>query len=360
MKLESEFYRLPLKFDIDRLVEEVATFSESDWMSHPMNYKGNSAIPLISVNGEFNDEFTGPMATTPALDRCPYIQQVLATFNCVFGRSRLMRLEGQCEVPPHSDITYHWYSRVRIHVPIITYPDVTFYCNQKKVHMAAGEAWIFDSWKTHRVVNPQHKPRIHLVADTAGSADFWQMIERSERPVEPASNASDETVLIPYQPDKKQTILTEKFNGHIVMSPGEVDALLVDLVDEVQADQQNLSDATDVFTRSINHFRWEWRKTWHLYGATSPGWPYYKSLIQQLHSAVTPLKDKLVLSSNQADAITTLESRVLAAAFHPELAATSKQPTPQQNPATPTSHRKIGRNEPCPCGSGRKYKQCHG
>jgi preprotein translocase subunit SecA len=22
--------------------------------------------------------------------------------------------------------------------------------------------------------------------------------------------------------------------------------------------------------------------------------------------------------------------------------------------------RKIGRNDPCPCGSGKKYKQCHG
>ncbi len=22
--------------------------------------------------------------------------------------------------------------------------------------------------------------------------------------------------------------------------------------------------------------------------------------------------------------------------------------------------RKIGRNEPCPCGSGKKYKHCHG
>lgn len=21
---------------------------------------------------------------------------------------------------------------------------------------------------------------------------------------------------------------------------------------------------------------------------------------------------------------------------------------------------KIGRNQPCPCGSGKKYKQCHG
>ncbi len=25
-----------------------------------------------------------------------------------------------------------------------------------------------------------------------------------------------------------------------------------------------------------------------------------------------------------------------------------------------TSDRKVGRNEPCPCGSGRKYKRCHG
>ena len=29
-----------------------------------------------------------------------------------------------------------------------------------------------------------------------------------------------------------------------------------------------------------------------------------------------------------------------------------------QNPAVPSS--KVGRNEPCPCGSGKKYKQCHG
>jgi uncharacterized protein YecA (UPF0149 family) len=21
---------------------------------------------------------------------------------------------------------------------------------------------------------------------------------------------------------------------------------------------------------------------------------------------------------------------------------------------------KVGRNEPCPCGSGKKYKKCHG
>jgi SWIM/SEC-C metal-binding protein len=31
------------------------------------------------------------------------------------------------------------------------------------------------------------------------------------------------------------------------------------------------------------------------------------------------------------------------------------------NPPKPTvSEQKVGRNDPCPCGSGKKYKHCHG
>lgn len=35
------------------------------------------------------------------------------------------------------------------------------------------------------------------------------------------------------------------------------------------------------------------------------------------------------------------------------------QQVPQQTPFV-REGRKVGRNEPCPCGSGKKYKQCHG
>ena len=40
-------------------------------------------------------------------------------------------------------------------------------------------------------------------------------------------------------------------------------------------------------------------------------------------------------------------------------------PTPGSAGAAPKSpcvrdERKVGRNEPCPCGSGKKFKQCHG
>ena len=33
--------------------------------------------------------------------------------------------------------------------------------------------------------------------------------------------------------------------------------------------------------------------------------------------------------------------------------------TPSEQPFV-RDGRKIGRNDPCPCGSGKKYKQCHG
>ncbi|HEX6285995.1 MAG TPA: preprotein translocase subunit SecA, partial [Acidimicrobiia bacterium] len=35
-------------------------------------------------------------------------------------------------------------------------------------------------------------------------------------------------------------------------------------------------------------------------------------------------------------------------------------PTGGKGPAKPATSEKIGRNDPCPCGSGKKYKKCHG
>ena len=43
------------------------------------------------------------------------------------------------------------------------------------------------------------------------------------------------------------------------------------------------------------------------------------------------------------------------------LASASAEPAPAETPQTFTREQpKVGRNEPCPCGSGKKFKQCHG
>jgi len=39
----------------------------------------------------------------------------------------------------------------------------------------------------------------------------------------------------------------------------------------------------------------------------------------------------------------------------------TKQDTREQQTHTPIRvEKKVGRNDPCPCGSGKKYKNCHG
>ena len=46
----------------------------------------------------------------------------------------------------------------------------------------------------------------------------------------------------------------------------------------------------------------------------------------------------------------------------PNRGAAQQAQAQQSQPQTPfiRRERKVGRNEPCPCGSGKKYKACHG
>ncbi|HEX6641547.1 MAG TPA: aspartyl/asparaginyl beta-hydroxylase domain-containing protein, partial [Thermoanaerobaculia bacterium] len=178
MRLDREFVRLPLAFDAARLAEEIAQFEESDWRPHPQGYTGNSALALIAVNGDPDDDnVSGPMRATRHLDRCPYLRQVLGAFRAVWGRTRLMRLDGNAEATAHCDSNYYWTQHARVHVPIVTSDDVRFLCGDASVNMRAGEAWIFDTWRVHNVLNPHPTRRIHLVADTIGSAAFFDLVE---------------------------------------------------------------------------------------------------------------------------------------------------------------------------------------
>ena len=54
------------------------------------------------------------------------------------------------------------------------------------------------------------------------------------------------------------------------------------------------------------------------------------------------------------------ERRPPAAPGAPSGAGAPPLPAPDLAGTFVRSERKVGRNEPCPCGSGKKYKHCHG
>jgi preprotein translocase subunit SecA len=53
-----------------------------------------------------------------------------------------------------------------------------------------------------------------------------------------------------------------------------------------------------------------------------------------------------------------LNSRLAAVDF--SVAPVAAAPAEPRDPLNPATWGKVGRNESCPCGSGKKYKHCHG
>ena len=59
-------------------------------------------------------------------------------------------------------------------------------------------------------------------------------------------------------------------------------------------------------------------------------------------------------------ALAEINARIAAGDFSPKALFASDELPPVRNPEDPSTWGKVGRNEACPCGSGKKFKHCHG
>lgn len=316
-QLDTEFYKLPLIFDSARLAEEVLQFREDEWRRHPQGHKGNSALPLISVGGGMNDEVKGPMLETPFLQRCPYLRQALASLRTVIGRARLMRIAGQADAVEHVDTNYYWMHHVRVHIPAVTYPEVRFMCNQKNVHMAPGETWIFDSWKPHNVFNPVETPRIHIVADTVGSGYFWELVARSEMPFLEGAEPAEAPALTPFRLGETPALDLETENFPVVMSPFEQQALTARMLSGLTAEYRQ-SAAGRALLRRLDALNRQWHALWTQYTDRADGWSHYIREISEFDRSLVELAPGVRLG-NGVEIVEALRQAIVRPAHSPEV-----------------------------------------
>ena len=350
MRLPHPFIRLPVRFDAERLQAEVAALPTAAWHEHPNHLAGNSCARLISVDGGENDHVQGRMRATAHLERMPYVRQILASFGVVWSRSRLMRLAPHANVPEHADINHHWFYRVRLHIPIATQPPVRFHCGDTSVHMAPGEAWVFDNWRLHRVENPTPQERIHLVADTTGSATFWQFVASSlqsgiadTRVAFDAARASS-----PAAPP----LLVEQALPARIMPPAEVDLLLKDLCAELQP-LPELADGAQCCDRYIGlleAFRHDWRQLHALHGDATTNLRDFATMRDALRSSARAIEHGLVMHTNRVAAGVVLEGRVTRALVndHTPQRSDAHAPSPASARATASARAPAPARAPRP------------
>jgi Sulfotransferase family/Aspartyl/Asparaginyl beta-hydroxylase len=313
MKLDHPFYKFPFRFDATRMAQEISAIPDDAWRRHPNDLQGNSFLPLTATRGDAFDDFDPPIKPTPWLDQSLYLRQVLAEFRTLIGRTRLMRLDPGEGVPVHTDNQQYWRRHTRVHVPVVTHPDVKFYCESSVVHMAAGEAWTFDNRRLHKVVNETPVRRIHLTMDTFGSTEFWRMAI-------PLGAAMPAPHPVPFRPGVRADLLYESYVGEPVMSAAEVDLELGDIVADAAA-FANDPAAMQLLQTFTGELRNEWRTIWHLKGPAD-GLPHFIALADWARKKLSFLSPSLKIASSGTIVMPVLKETIDALVRRPQVPQT--------------------------------------
>jgi hypothetical protein len=278
MRLTKPLLKLPISFDADALAGEVRALPEAAWVPHPTGFPGNEAVRLVTPGGRPTDALDGPMQPTPELRQCAYIMQAMAALGGVWGRSRLMGLAPGAEVPEHVDAHYYWRTHLRIHVPVITNPGVTFTCGGETVQMAPGECWVFDSFRWHEVHNRGAERRIHLVLDTVPTQQLWDLVEAAQD-----GGAAQPRRLAPGERGVDGLVF-ERVNTPRVMSPWELRCHLAFL-----AEQAAPGAALAPVLRRLERFADGWAALWARFGEADEGLGAYRALLRDVQRELTAL-----------------------------------------------------------------------
>jgi hypothetical protein len=297
--------KLPIRFCGEALAREVAALPEDAWIEHPQKFDGNIAVPLISVGGEIGHRAAGPMGPTSWLNDCPYIAEIMQAIPTTWGRSRLMGLEAGAVVPEHVDVHYYWRTHLRLHIPVITNPEVGFTCAGETIHMQTGECWLLDSFYRHSVANRGKALRIHLVLDTVGSGALWDLIRAG------LSGDSDEKFIEPGKTPHR-AIDFEQVNSPLVMSPWELQTHIAYLI-EWTADQPG----RDMVFAIVDRFAMAWTGAWARYGLSDEGLPTYFGHLNDAKRVLANYSGPPVMMRNGFSLVDAISHFILSNAIAP-------------------------------------------
>ena len=286
MRIGRPLLKLPVRFCGETLASEVSALPGNAWIEHPQKFDGNVAVPLISPDGAITDQAFGSMGPTQWLPECPYISEIMRALPTTWGRSRLMGLEAGAVVPEHVDAHYYWRTHLRVHIPVITNPEVAFTCAGKTVHMQPGECWLLDSFYKHEVANRGSELRIHLVMDTVGSGAMWDLITAAL-----AGNAEEKFVAP--GTTKVGSIEFEQINSPVIMSPWEMQSHIAYMSE--WTDEQPGREAVMAI---IDRFVMAWTGTWARYGTSEEGVPTYVAHLTELQNALRSFPGPAVVMRN--------------------------------------------------------------
>ena len=101
------------------------------------------------------------------------------------------------------------------------------------------------------------------------------------------------------------------------------------------------------------------------YGQKNPVQEFKRESFQMFTDLLDTINIEIVkaLSSVSFDQVGEQQKEIIEERQQPDEPVPAQRAAPSSRKVVaqqPKKNVKVGRNDPCPCGSGKKYKQCHG
>jgi len=168
------YAKLPLLFDAEAIQNELLR-AGGQWSSHLNTYHYTGSWTVLSLRSpggrhdntvpELLGEATGFIDTVHMND-FPSVKKMLGGFNCPIQSARFLNLQAGAIIKEHRDHQLAFEKgEARLHFPVITNPQVEFYCEHERIYLNEGQCWYLNANLPHRVSNLGSADRIHLVVD---------------------------------------------------------------------------------------------------------------------------------------------------------------------------------------------------
>ncbi len=261
MRLNQALQRIPRLFDMARLREEVARLPITSWLPYPFGGLGTEAVPLVSPGGTANHDYSliGPAKQTAVLVACPAIEAALRSLGTTISRCRLVRASGSTEAA--AEWSYHWFRRAAICIPIELSKLTQLQCGEDSVSLAAGEGWLFDNSRSHKLTGEAQQPHISLVVETT---------------------SAEVTALAP-----SPTLELEPYRFE-VLTPQEMAALCDEILSDPAGERLPLTQR-HLLSQELTQLQARWEEAFARFGHDSCGELSYQDILFTFRERILPM-----------------------------------------------------------------------
>jgi hypothetical protein len=178
--------------------------------------------------------------------------------------------------------------------------------------MAAGECWVFDSFRGHKVHNGGSEQRVHLVLDTVGGGRLRELIEAAQRGV-------GEAELVVPGKAPAGPLAYERVNSPKVMSPWEIREHVAYIAGHAKP-----HPLLAPVLKRLDDFAADWAAAWAQYESDEEGWPEYLALLEELKADLSKSGGGAIQLRNSLRLFLVLDHMVLGNLFGDPQAVAAK------------------------------------